>query len=110
VHFVPAAPAGSVVFGVTSRGPAAAALPTENVASTWVGETNETAVVVTSVPDTVIVTPLEKWVPVTCVVCVVPVFCELGLSAVMVGGDGCEIVKRQPHELVLPSARVRVGW
>jgi predicted P-loop ATPase/GTPase len=54
----------SVVAADRSRAPTAAVLAAANVASTWFGSTKVTLVVVTPAPETVILTPLEKLVPV----------------------------------------------
>ena len=74
---------------MTSRAPVAAAVVALTVASTFDGSMIETAVVVTPVPDTTIFTPLEKLVPVTCTVCVVPCFCVFGFSVLTTGWIGC---------------------
>lgn len=100
----------SVVAALTSRAPVAAAVVALNVASTRVGSTNATDVVVTPVPDTMILTPLEKFVPVTRTVWVVPCFCVLGLSDLTTGCVPCAMENRQVQVFWLPSVWVSVGW
>jgi hypothetical protein len=110
LHAVPALP--SVVVGVTSRGPLVALEATVKVASACVpvASTTATAVVVTPVPATVILTPLERPEPVTRTVCVVPAVCEVLDNDVMVAGDACPTENRQPQVFWLPSDWVTVGW
>ncbi len=79
VQAVPATP--SVVVGVTSRAPFAAVAAIETVASTRVGLTKRTAVVVTSAPKEMR-TPREKPLPMTWTVWLAPAAPVTGATAV----------------------------